>query len=113
MLMLAGLVAAWSPLPYSSVAVVPLVWAGVESVLAIRTRSAAQGPTRGIISSVVNLVLVCLLTVIVLAPYTFYSMAKSLQDCTHGANTAIAAADCNARYDSGPNSVLGSFLNFG
>lgn len=113
LLMLAGLIAAGSPLPYTAVALIPLAWAGVESVLAIRARSTDQEPTRGIASSVVGLVLVCLLSVMVLLPYAFYGPEKSRQDCELGANTAIAAADCNARFNSGLDSILGGFLSFG
>lgn len=112
MLMLAGVVAAGSPLPYTAVAVIPLVWAGVESVRAIQARSNAQASTRGIVSSVLGLVLVSVLTVMVLLPYAFYGTAKGLQDCTRGANTAIATADCNAQY-GGLDSILGGFLSAG
>jgi len=112
LLMLVGLIAAGSPLPYSAAALVPLVWAGFESILAIRARSAGGATSRGIASSVVGLVLVCLLTAMVLLPYAFYGTMKDLQDCTDAANTAVAAADCNSRYgDSG--SILRGFLSFG
>ena len=112
-LMLTGLIAAGSPLPYTALAVVPLVWAGVESVLSIRARSTAKAPTRGIVSSVVGLVLVCVLTAMVLLPYALYGTFKSLQDCTLGANTAIAAADCNARFSSALDSIFGGLLSSG
>ena len=121
MLMLVGLIASTSPLPYSAVAVVPLVWAGVEMVLSIQARSAArsaaQAParaqTRGLVSSVVGLVLVCILIMMVLLPYAVYDMSKSLQDCTLGANTAIAATDCNARFRDGLDSILHGLLSSG
>ena len=117
MLMLVGLIASTSPLPYNAVAVVPLVWAGVEMVLSIQARSAAraaaQAPARGIVSSVVGLVLVCVLIMMVLLPYAVYDMAKSLQDCTLGANTAIAATDCNARFRDGLDSILKGVLSSG
>jgi len=116
-LMLTGLLAARSPLPYTAVALIPLVWAGVEVVLSIRERSAARStppsPSRGIVSGVVSLVLVCALTVVVLLPYAFYDTVKTLQDCTLGANTSIAAADCNIRYQRSLNSTLGGLLIFG
>lgn len=112
-LLLIGLLAAGSPLPYSAVAVVPLVWSGFESVRAIQARSAALAPTRSIVSSVVGLVLVCILTAMTLLPYAVYGTAKSFQDCTLGANTAIAAADCNARFYDDLESMLGGFLSFG
>jgi hypothetical protein len=112
MLMLVGLIASASPLPYSAAALIPLVWAGFESVLAIRARSVGGAPARGIASSVVGLVLVCLLIAMVLLPYAFYGTMKNLQECTDAANTAVAAADCNARYGS-PESIIGSFLSFG
>lgn len=112
MLMLAGLLAAGSPLPYTAVAVIPLVWAGVESVLAIRDRQARGAPARGIVANVIGLALVCVLTGMVLLPYAFYGTMKDLQDCNLGANTALAAADCNARYGS-VESILGGFLSFG
>ena len=115
MLMLVGLISSTSPLPYSAVAMVPLVWAGVEMVLSIQARSAAQAPagaqTRGLVSSVVGLVLVCVLIMMVLLPYAVYDMAKSLQDCTLGANTAIAATDCNARFHDGLDSILQGLLS--
>ena len=115
MLMLVGLIASTSPLPYNAVAVVPLVWAGVETVLSIQARSAAQTParaqTRGIVSSVVGLVLVCVLIMMVLLPYAVYDMAKSLQDCTLGANTAIAATECNADFHDGLDSILQGLLS--
>jgi hypothetical protein len=111
-LMLIALIAAGSPLPFSAVAVVPLVWAGVESILSIRARSTARAPARGIVSSVVGLALVCALTLVVLLPYAVYDTSKSLQDCTLGANTAIATADCNSRYNTSLDSIAGGFLNF-
>jgi hypothetical protein len=97
MLMLVGLLASWSPLPYSLFALVPLVWAGLESVWAIRAGSASAAPRRSIVSSVVGLVLVSVLTLMVLLPYAVYGRAKNLQDCTSGANTAIARAECNSQ----------------
>jgi hypothetical protein len=120
MLMLAGLFAAENPLPYSAVAAIPLVWAGVESVLSIRARAAApaparagnQAPTRGIVSGIIGLVLVCLLSVMVLLPYAFYGTEKRLQDCRVAANTAIAAGDCNTRY-GGLESILSDLLSAG
>lgn len=112
LLMLVGLIAAGSPLPYTAAALVPLVWAGVESILAIKARSASQAPTRTIVSGVVGLVMVCALVSMVLVPYAFYGPVKKLQDCTQGANTAIAVADCNARYGS-LESIVGGFLSFG
>jgi len=112
LLMLVGLIAAGSSLPYSATAVIPLVWAGFESILAIRARSAGKAPTRSIASSVAGLVLVCLLTAMVLLPYAFYGTMKNLQDCTDAANTAVAAADCNSRYGD-PDSILRGFLSFG
>lgn len=112
LLMLVGLLAAGSPLPYTAAALVPLTWAGVESVLAIQARSASRASTRSIVSGVVGLVMVCALASMVLLPYAFYGPVKSLQDCTQGANTAIAVADCNARYGS-LDSILGGFLSFG
>jgi hypothetical protein len=117
--MLVGLIASTSPLPYSAVAVVPLVWAGIETVLSIQARSAARSaaqtpsraPTGGIVSSVVGLVLVCVLLMMVLLPYAVYDMAKSLQDCTLGANTAIAATECSADFHDGLDSILQGFLS--
>ena len=96
MLMLVARVAATSALPYAAVSVVQLLWAAVESVRSIQARSAERAPTRNIVPSVVGLVLVCALAAMVLFPYAFYGMAKNLQDCTAGANTAIVAADCNS-----------------
>jgi hypothetical protein len=110
--MLVGLIAAGSPLPYTAAALVPLVWAGVESILAIQARSANRAPTLSILSGVVGLVMVCALTSMVLLPYAFYGPVKNLQDCIQGANTAVAVADCNTRYGS-LESILGGFLNFG
>lgn len=110
--MLAGLVAAGSPLPYTALALFPLAWAGVESVLAIRARSAGGAPARSVASSVIGLVLACLLAGLVMLPYAFYGTMKSLQDCTQGANTAVAAADCTSRYGSF-ESIVGGFLSFG
>ena len=117
-LMLTGLIAARSPLPYTAVAVIPLVWAGVELVLSLRDRSEAgpttRAPARGIVvSGVVSLVLVCALTVLVLLPYAFYGTVKAFQDCSRGANTSIAAADCNATYQRSLDSTLGGILTFG
>lgn len=110
--MLTGLIAAGSPLPYTAAALIPLGWAGFESVLAIRARSAGGAPARIVASSVVGLVLVCMLTTMVLLPYAFYGTMKNLQDCTDGANTAVAAAECNSRYGS-LESIVGGFLRFG
>jgi len=111
-LLLAGLIASGSPLPYTAVALIPLAWAGVESVLSIRARTSAQAPTRSIVSSVLSLVLVLVLTVMVLLPYVFYGAQKRLQDCTLGANTAIATADCKSRY-GGLGSIFGDLLSSG
>jgi hypothetical protein len=129
LLVFAGLLAARSPLPYTAVAVVPLVWAGVELVLSIRDRTAAgpanppatgetaQAPSRararGIASSVVGLLLVCLLGVTVLLPYAFYGAVKSLQDCNQGANTAIATRDCNVRFNSDLDPAVRGLLRIG
>ena len=113
MLMLVGLVASGVPLPYTAAAAIPLVWAGLESVRAIRAMSAARAPTRGIVWSVVGLVLVCALTVVALVPYAVYGPAKSLQDCTSAANTAVAAAECKSRFNGGLESFLGGFSGAG
>jgi len=107
MLMLAGLLASGTPLPYTAVAAVPLVWAGVESVRAIRAMSGGRAPVRGIVWSAVSLVMVCALTAIVLLPYVVYGPAKSLQDCISGANTAVAKAECRSRFSGGFESILG------
>lgn len=112
-LMLVGLIAAGTPLPYTAIAVLPLAWAGYESVLAIRVRSAEPTPTRSIVSSAVGLVLVCVLTAMVLLPYAAYGTAKSWQDCTLGANTAVAMAECKAQFYTGLESFLGGFLGAG
>ena len=109
-LMLVGLLASGTPLPWTAVAAVPLVWAGFESVRAIRAMSAAKAPARNKASIVIGLVLVCLLTAIVLLPYAVYGPAKGLQDCTGGANTAVAKAECNSRFYGGLESFLGGFL---
>ena len=112
-LMLVGLVASTTPLPWTAVAMVPLMWAGVESVRAIRAMSAGGAQTRSKVSSVVGLVLVCLLTVVVLLPYAFYGPAKSLQDCTDAANTAVAAAECKTHFYGGLESLLGGLFSVG
>lgn len=111
-LMLLGLIAAGSPLPYTAVALIPLAWAGVESIRSIRARSMAQAPTRGIVASVVALVLVCGLSLVVLLPFAFYGTSKNLQDCTLAANTAIASADCNSAYNSSLDSIFSGLLSF-
>ena len=129
MLVFAGLIAARSPLPYTAVALIPLVWAGFELVLSIRDRSVtgpavspatggatptlARTPARGIASSIVGLLLVSLLAVTVLLPYAFYGTVKSLQDCTQGANTAIATRDCNARFNSDLDPAVRGLLRIG
>lgn len=121
--MLTGLVASGAPLPYSAGAVVPLAWAGVESVLALTALSArnragtntaaAHVPRRMTVSAVVSLVLVVILTGMVLVPYAVYPAAKGRQDCLLGANTAIAAADCESRFYGGLRSVLEGLLSSG
>ena len=113
MLMLVGLVASGTPLPWTAVAVVPLVWAGFESVRAIRAMSAGRAPARNIVWSVVGLVLVAVLTSVVLLPYAVYGPAKSLQDCTGGANTAVAMAECKAHFYGGLESFIGGFPGAG
>jgi hypothetical protein len=131
MLVLAGLIAARSPLPYTAVAVIPLVWAGVEMVLSMRAWSAAAAasqtatptaaqtgagarrPAFGLASGIIGLLLVCLLTLTVLLPYAFYGTVKNLQDCTLGANTAIATRDCNARYNRDLDPALRDLLRIG
>ena len=100
LLVFAGLIAARSPLPYTAVALIPLAWAGVELVLSIRDRTATSPPAQpatgaeaqaaararapGIASSIIGLLLVCLLTATVVLPYAFYGTVKSLQDCAQG-----------------------------
>jgi phosphoribosylcarboxyaminoimidazole (NCAIR) mutase len=111
-LMLVGLVASTTPLPWTAVAVVPLAWAGVESVRAIRAMSAGRAHTRSMVSVVIGLVLVCLLTAAVLLPYAVYGPAKRLQDCTDAANTAVATADCRSHF-GGLESLLGGLLSPG
>ena len=113
MLMLVGLVASGTPLPWTAVAVVPLVWAGFESVRAIRAMSAGRAPARNIVWSVVGLVLVVALTSVVLLPYAVYGPAKSLQDCTSGANTAVAMTECKAHFYGGLESFIGGFPGAG
>jgi len=113
MLMLVGLVASGTPLPWTAVAVVPLAWAGFESVRAIRAMSAGRAPARSIVWSVVGLVLVVALTSVVLLPYAVYGPAKSLQDCTGGANTAVAMAECKSHFYGGLESFLGGFPGVG
>jgi TRAP-type mannitol/chloroaromatic compound transport system permease large subunit len=124
-LLVVGLIASTSPLPYTAVAVLPVIWAGVESVLSIRDRSTARSTapataqataraqTRGIVSGVVSLVLACVITVMVLLPYAFYGTAKSLQNCTLGANTAIAAADCTTRFHNSLDSIFSGLVSSG
>jgi hypothetical protein len=120
-LLLVALVASTTPLPYTAVAVIPVLWAGVESVRSIAawssarstTASTARPSTRGIVSGFVGLGLACVLTVVVLLPYAFYGTAKNLQDCTLGANTAIAAAACNSDFNSRLDSIFGGFLSSG
>ena len=107
LLMLVGLVASSTPLPYTAVAVLPLVWSGVESVRAMRAMSRGGAPTRGIVWSAVGLVMVCVLAVMVALPYAVYGPAKRLQDCTNGANTAVAAAECKSHFYGGLESFLG------
>lgn len=105
--MLVGLVASGAPLPYTAVAVVPLVWAGFESVKAMRAMSAGRAPARGIVWSAIGLVLVAALTLVVLLPYAVYGRAKSLQDCTSAANTAVAAAECKSQFNGGLEQLIG------
>jgi hypothetical protein len=116
-LLLVGMIASTTPLPYTAVAVIPVFWAGIESVRSIGARSSAQTaarpPVRGIVSSFVGLALACVLTVVVLLPYAFYGSVKGLQDCNLGANTAVAAADCNSRFNSSLDSIFGGFLSSG
>jgi hypothetical protein len=112
-LVLVGLVASGTPLPYTAAAVVPLGWAGFESVRAIRAMSAARAPTRSIAWSVIGLVLVGILTAVVLLPYAVYGPAKSLQDCTSAANTAVATAECKSHFYGGLGSLLGGFAGVG
>jgi len=105
--MLVGLVASSTPLPYTVVAVIPLVWSGVESVRAMRAMSRGRAPTRGIVWSALGLAMVCALTAMALLPYAVYGQAKRLQDCTSGANTAVAMAQCKSHFYGGFESFLG------
>ncbi len=117
----------------------PLAWAAVELVLSIRDRlatspstseparaptlatthsqtrnkTATRTPAHGIASSVAGLILVGLLAATVLLPYAFYGPVKDLQDCTSGANTAIATRDCTARYNSDLDPGLRGFFRIG
>ena len=113
-LMLVGLVASGTPLPWTAVAVIPLAWSGVESVRGIRViraMSAGRPQTRAMVSGVVGLVLVCVLTAVVLLPYAVYGPAKRLQDCTGGANTAVASAECKSHFVGGLESLLRGLLS--
>lgn len=112
-LMLVGLAASGTPLPYTAVAVVPLVWAGSESVQAIRAMSAGRAPVRALVWSVVGLVMVAVLTSVALLPYAVYGPAKSLQECTGAANTAVAAAECKSQFNGGLESVIVELLGAG
>ena len=115
-LMLVGLVAASIPLPWTAIAMVPLVWAAVESVRAVRAIRATpdgKASTRNLVSSIIGLVLVCLLTATVLLPYAVYGPAKGLQDCTDAANTAVAAAECKSQFLGGLESIFGVLLSAG
>ena len=112
-LMLVGLLASGTPLPYTAAAAIPLVWAGVESVRAIRAMSVARAPTRGIVWSVLGLVMVSILTSVVLLPYAVYGPAKNLQECTSAANTAVALAECRSHFYGGLESFLGGFPGAG
>lgn len=107
LLLLVGLVASSTPLPYTAVAVAPLVWSGVESVRAMRAMSRGGAPTRGIAWSAVGLVMAGALAVMALLPYAVYGPAKRLQDCTDGANTAVAVAECKSHFYGGFGSFLG------
>jgi hypothetical protein len=110
-LVLVGLLASTTPLPYTAVAAIPLMWAGVESIRAIVAMSGGKAPVRGIVWSAFGLVMVCTLTVVVLLPYAVYGPAKSLQDCTSGANTAVAVAECKSHFNRGLESLLGGLLS--
>lgn len=112
-LVLVGLVASSTPLPYTAAAAIPLVWAGVESVRAIRAMSGGRAPVRGIVWSAVGLVMVCALTALVLLPYAVYGPAKNLQDCTTGANTAVAMAECKSHFYGGLETFVGGVLSVG
>ena len=115
-LMVVGLIVSSVPLPWTAAAVAPLAWAAVESVRAIRAIRATPGgkaSTRTMVSSIIGLVLVCLLTAVVLLPYAVYGPAKGLQDCTDAANTAVAAADCQSQFRGGLESVFGGLLSAG
>jgi hypothetical protein len=112
-LVLLGLAASGTRLPYTAVAALPLIWAGVESVLAIREIARAHAPTRNIVWNVVGLVLICVLTTVVLLPYAVYGPAKRLQDCTSAANTAVALADCKSHFYGGLASLLGGLSGAG
>jgi hypothetical protein len=110
-LVLVGLLASSTPLPYTALAAIPLLWAGVESIRAIIAMSGGRAPVRGIVWSSFGLVLVCALTVVVLLPYAVYGPAKRLQDCTRGANTAVAVAECKSHFYGGLESLIGGFLS--
>jgi len=110
MLLLAGLAASTMPLPYTGLAAVPLVWAGVESIRAIRAMSGGRAPARGIMWAVIGLAMVCALTVTALLPYAVYGPAKNLQDCLKGANTAVATAECKTHFYGGVDPFLRGFL---
>jgi len=73
----------------------------------MRAMSRGGAPTRGIVWSALGLVMVCALTVMALLPYAVYGPAKSLQDCTSGANTAVAVAECKSHFYGGFESFLG------
>ncbi|MEO8555280.1 MAG: hypothetical protein ABI474_01310 [Actinomycetota bacterium] len=109
-LLLAGVVATSMPLPYTGLAAVPLVWAGVESIRAIRAMSGGRAPARGIVWSAIGLAMVCALTVSALLPYAVYGPAKGLQDCLKGANTAVATGECKAHFYGDVDPFLRGFL---
>jgi len=97
------------PLPWTGIALVPLSIGAVESIRALKVMRAAHAPARSVVWALFGLVLTVMLAGAVALPYAFYDTTKGYQECMLGANTSVAAAQCQTSLYDGLQSVLGGW----
>lgn len=106
-LMLLGFLATELPMPGNAIALVALVPAAVESVRAVRALSGAGAAHRLTVWSLIGLVLILVLICVVVLTLVANIAHPGYAECLRGANTDVAAAQCQA---TAPDGLLGSLL---
>jgi hypothetical protein len=94
LLLLLGLLATYLDLPWTAVALVPLVLAARETVRSMRAMTRAGAPRRAMVWPGVGLALIAYLAGSVLLMLAMYGPFTTYQNCLAGANTAVARAKC-------------------